>query len=371
MPSGLRAALLVLATYCALCCAPSYAAIADALGNDEGPQLFAPQSAAFLSDTLPAEDGRDDEPDAALGYVMQPVAFGDAFSEETFRSDRFRSPGEFAEYEMKLEVERLTKILKNSDPAEPGTLEAMFDDYANRIIGWPYEHLVASWVSPPLIRFITPARLELGGTLKGGTARSWTGIFKSRWLQDEKWIYSRADFSVRYTSVDSTRSENEQIATELLDLRSQSSPWVIFSKSYAEHDEVEKLAFRGTFAMGPGYRWLDRKDFAVLVTRVGPAATYENFYDPKRSELKPEMVAEVEMKFVFGRATYEQLLTTYSNLQDMDRFRSSAITDLLIPLDAARHWNWKTGFRHTYNGQPNAGVNHNEFEGTFSLVYIR
>ena len=58
--------------------------------------------------------------------------------------------------------------------------------------------------------------------------------------------------------------------------------------------EIEKLAFRGTFALGPGYRWLDRKDFAVLVTRVGPAATYENFYDPKRSELKPEMVAEVE-----------------------------------------------------------------------------
>ena len=83
------------------------------------------------------------------------------------------------------------------------------------------------------------------------------------------------------------------------------------------------------------------------------------------------MVAEVEMRFVFGRATWEQLLTTYANLQDAGRFRSSANTDLLIPLDIARHWNWRTGFRHTYNGRPNVGVNHAEYEGTFSLVFIR
>jgi hypothetical protein len=354
VPSGMRSLFLRFLLLGALCCAPAQATWAEWAGEAQ-------------QDVFEQTDASD--VGAIDDYIFRLESDGEA--DAPFQFARFHSPGEFREYELAIEAEQLTKALQKADPPEPESLEAAFDYYANRVIGWPYERLFASWVPLPLIRAATPARLEVGGNLKDGTARSWTGIFKSRWLRDEKWIYSRADFSARYTSVSSKRSENELIGTELLDLKSQNSPWVVFSKSYAEHDEIEKLAFRGTFALGPGYRWLDRKEFAVLVTRVGPAATYENFYDPKRSELKPEMVAEVEMRFVFGRATYEQLLTTYTNLQDADRFRSSAITDLLIPLDADRHWNWKTGFRHTYNGQPNAGVNHTEYEGTFSLVFVR
>lgn len=219
-------------------------------------------------------------------------------------------------------------------------------------------------------RFTAPQRFEVGGNMTSGTRNGWTTLTKSIWSEDNKWIKSRSEISGRMVTVEEERSSNEWIALTTTDVKSQTSPWLLFSKMSAEYDEIEQLSLRSTLSGGIGYR-IGKLGEAnrFIIVRVGPTATYERYFRPRREEWTPQMLAEIEAKHAFERLTLEHRSSVYPSFDGEEGIRLQNESGLLIPLDDKRFWSCRFGYRHTYNDNHNADVQPNDFELSFTVVF--
>ena len=304
-----------------------------------------------------------------------------AAQEEPFQVDQWVSPAVFDRLEKDVSAFKMPKKLDLPEDEwlrelalaepEPEEGETTFEQYANAVLSHPHDWLIASWVPPVWEERARPKRLELGGNFRQNNKTSWTSLLKSRWENEADWFKNELVLSGRYNRVENTLGANEWIITERFDWKNRSSPWLLFSKFIGEYDEIERLSLRSNLSICPGYRWLDEPKVITLVTRVGPAVNYKNYFGPGKETWAPELVADLEFRIGFGRATFEHTSTTNVNLQNAHEVRFTQETDFLIPLDRAKHWNWKTGFRQTFNTRPVGTVPRNEYEVNFSLVFQR
>ena len=231
--------------------------------------------------------------------------------------------------------------------------------------GWSY---LGMWLGERM----TPRRIEAGGTYASGTRDSWSALLKARWEVEEERYDDELTVNGTYTEVDDERSNNEWIAKDTFDWKAPGeSPWRVFFKSHAEYDEIEKLSFRGTVSTGLGYAWFKEAD-RKLTTRVGPSYTYERFFDPRDTNDKPEMLAEIQFKWTFfDSVVLEHQSSAYPAFKEEDGIRVNDETGLLTPIGTSPFWSWKLGLRHQYNNKPNTAVERNEYQASLMLVYDR
>lgn len=225
------------------------------------------------------------------------------------------------------------------------------------------------WTDPNL-HFWVPQRFDLGGNRTGGTKNSWTVQVKPVWSSDGPLMKHSSQISGRLTEVNSVRSANEWIFTSTTDRRIEGTPWLVFGKVLEEFDQMEKISLRSTVTAGMGYRIQGDMLNRYVIFRLGPTINYERYYGPLREVWTPEILTEIEMKYVYQRMTLEHKTSFFPSLTESE-YRLVNDSGLLLPLDSRSVWSIRTGFLQNYNDRVAAGVRPWSYEASLTVVFQR
>lgn len=225
------------------------------------------------------------------------------------------------------------------------------------------------WTDPNL-RFWVPQRFDLGGNRTGGTKNSWTVQVKPVWSSDGPLMKHSSQISGRLTEVNGVRSANEWIFTSTTDRRIEGTPWLVFGKILEEFDQMEKISLRSTITAGMGYRIQGDMLNRYVIFRLGPTINYERYYGPFREVWTPEILTEIEMKYVYQRMTLEHKTSFFPSLTQ-NEYRMVNDSGLLLPLDSKSVWSIRTGFLQNYNDRVAAGLRPWSYEASLTVVFQR
>lgn len=146
---------------------------------------------------------------------------------------------------------------------------------------------------------------------------------------------------------------------------------IIFLRALDQYDQLQNLDYRGTFSLGPGYRFFD-DDRRRLVVRAGPAVTTELFHRPFLHRTSPDIFGEVEVRWpLWERLKWEQKSTVFPSVENFEVARAQSQTSLFYALDERERWSLRLGFLYQYNSQLTAGRVPSDYTTNLSVVYQR
>lgn len=146
---------------------------------------------------------------------------------------------------------------------------------------------------------------------------------------------------------------------------------LIFLRALDQYDQLQNLDYRGTFSIGPGYRFID-DERRRLVLRAGPAVTTELFHTPFMHRTTPDLFGEVEVRWPFWeRLKCEQKSTVFPSVANFEVARAQSQTSLFYALDEQERWSLRLGFVYQYNGQLTVGRQPSDYTTNLSVVYQR
>jgi putative salt-induced outer membrane protein YdiY len=215
-------------------------------------------------------------------------------------------------------------------------------------------------------------RIELGGSRVDGNSETTEvyigGLFERQFDQ----VFHSLDWNGRQTSANGNVTQSRWQINGTTDFsKNAQGKWILFLTHRHLFDRLADLNYRGTYAGGIGYRFINEGD-KRLIARLGPGMTIEKFDPPLNSRFTPDMFAEAEAKWpVLDRTLLEYKSTFSPSLNEIGVFRMTSTDGVLVKLDDKETWSMKAGLLHYYNSQPNPGKLRNDFTTTFSVVYTR
>ncbi len=215
-------------------------------------------------------------------------------------------------------------------------------------------------------------RFELGGTWVDGNSETSEayigGVFERQFEQ----ISHSLDWNGRHATAGSQVTQSRWQINGTTDFsKDAKGKWILFLTQRHLFDQLADLDYRGTFAGGVGYRFINEGE-KRLIARLGPGATVEKFDPPLGTRVTPDLFAEAEAKWpVFDRTLLEYKSTFSPSLNEIGVFRMTSNYGLLVKLDDKERWAMRTGLRHDHNSQPNPGKKQDDFTTTLSVIYTR
>lgn len=147
--------------------------------------------------------------------------------------------------------------------------------------------------------------------------------------------------------------------------------WLVFLRALDQYDQLQNLDYRGTFSIGPGYRFVndDRHRFVV---RAGPGVTTELYHDPFLHRTTPDLFGEVEIRWpLWERLKWEQKSSVFPSVSNFEIARAQSQTSLFYALDEQERWSVRLGFIYQYNSQLTTGREPSDYTTNVSVVYQR
>lgn len=215
-------------------------------------------------------------------------------------------------------------------------------------------------------------RVELGGTWVDGNSETSEAYIGGSFERQFQQVFHQLEWNGRHATAGEKVTQSRWQFNGTTDLsKNENGKWIIFATHRHLFDELADVNYRGTYASGLGYRFVNEKEKRLIV-RLGPGVTIEKYDPPLGSRLTPDLFSEAEAKWpVFDRTLLEYKGTFTPSLDDLGVFRMTSNYGLLVKLDDKEHWAMRVGLRHDHNSQPNPGKEENDFTTTFSVVYIR
>ncbi|HEX6986010.1 MAG TPA: DUF481 domain-containing protein [Planctomycetaceae bacterium] len=215
-------------------------------------------------------------------------------------------------------------------------------------------------------------RFELGGTWVDGNSETSEAYIGGVFERQFEHVFHQLEWNGRHTTAGETVTQSRWQLNGTTDLsRDSKGKWILFATHRHLFDQLADLNYRGTYASGIGYRFINEGD-KRLIARLGPGATVEKFDPPLGSRVTPDLFAEAEAKWpVFDRTLLEYKSTFTPSLDDLSVFRMTSNYGVLVRLDEKESWAMRVGLRHDHNSQPNPGRKEDDFTTTFSVVYTR
>jgi len=213
-------------------------------------------------------------------------------------------------------------------------------------------------------------RIGLGGRFVDGNNNqdffNVEGIFE----RSHEHRQTQLELGGQYSQVDGDRSSNRWYGNATADF-SQERDWIFFVTAKNEHDEFERLDYRGTLSGGLGFRFFNEKKKRLFV-RLGPAVTYESYTDDRQQRTSPDVQAELESRWpLLERVDYENKATVYPNVENFERFRLVNVAGFLLRLDQHERWRLKLGLRIEYDTDTGEDQENTDYTSNISLVYTR
>ncbi len=213
-------------------------------------------------------------------------------------------------------------------------------------------------------------RFEIGGNYVRGNNETSSLYVAGDTERKYAQVFHTADFSGRYAKSAGKVTQDLWALNSTTDFN-KDSDWILFLSQKHLLDELVDLSYRGTFAGGIGYRFINEGP-KRLITRLGPSTTVERFSSPARFRMTPDLFAETEFRWpLFDRTRVEYKGTFTPGLSAPHALRYTNLVSVLVTLDKGEAWAMKLGLRHDHNGQPVPGKLADDFITTFSLVYSR
>lgn len=175
----------------------------------------------------------------------------------------------------------------------------------------------------------------------------------------------------QFGEANGVRGTNRWFANSNIDRDLAGKKWLIYTQIRDRYDQFERLDYRGTLSAGAGYRFYDDPQ-RRLITRLGPAVTYEIYNSPRVQRVTPDIFGEVEARWPLRtRVTAEHKTSLNPNLLDIQMLRITSTSGISWALDEAEAWSLKLGFLWIYNGRPNEGRLPSDYTSTMSVVYLK
>lgn len=215
-------------------------------------------------------------------------------------------------------------------------------------------------------------RFELGGTWVDGNSETSEAYIGGIFERQFDHVSHSLDWNGRHATAGSEVTQSRWQVNGTTDFsKDAQGKWILFLTQRHLFDQLADLDYRGTFAGGVGYRFINEGD-KRLIARLGPGATVEKFDPPLGTRVTPDLFAEAEAKWpVFDRTQLEYKSTFSPSLNEIGVFRMTSNYGLLVKLDDNERWAMRAGLRHDHNSQPNAGKKEDDFTTTLSVIYSR
>ena len=213
-------------------------------------------------------------------------------------------------------------------------------------------------------------RFEIGGNFVDGNTK--TSEYFIGGLMERKYdkLSLQSDVSGRYGTASYRTTQNKWLLNGTADYKHDGN-WIVFASQRHVYDERADLDYRGTFAIGPGYKFYDEEDKRAII-RVGPGATIEKYDPPKGFDVSPNIFIETETRWpLYERTQFENKNTLTPTIGDISVYRLVSTYGILVALDEKEKWAFKIGLRHEHNSDPQPGKVKNDYTSSFSLVYTR
>ncbi len=215
-------------------------------------------------------------------------------------------------------------------------------------------------------------RFELGGTWVDGNSETTEVYIGGQFERQLEQVSHSLDWNGRHTTAGEKVTQSRWQFNGTTDFsKDAKGKWILFLTHRHLFDQLADLDYRGTFAGGVGYRFINEGD-KRLIARLGPGATVEKYDPPLETRVTPDLFAEAEAKWpVFDRTLLEYKSTFTPSLDEIGVFRMTSNYGLLVKIDETESWAMRFGLRHDHNSEPNPGTKQNDFTTTLSVVYTR
>lgn len=215
-------------------------------------------------------------------------------------------------------------------------------------------------------------RFELGGTWVDGNSETTEVYIGGQFERQFERISHSLDWNGRHTTAGEKVTQSRWQFNGTTDFsKDAKGKWILFLTHRHLFDQLADLDYRGTFAGGVGYRFINEGD-KRLIARLGPGATVEKYSPPLETRVTPDLFAEAEAKWpLFDRTLLEYKSTFTPSLDRIGVFRMTSNYGLLVRIDEKEAWAMRVGLRHDHNSEPNPGTRQNDFTTTLSVVYTR
>lgn len=215
-------------------------------------------------------------------------------------------------------------------------------------------------------------RVELGGTWVDGNSETSDAYIGGSFERQFQQVFHNLEWNGRHATAGSNVTQSRWQFNGTTDFsKNEKGKWILFTTHRHLFDEFADVNYRGTYASGLGYRFINEKEKRLIV-RLGPGATVEKFDPPISWRTTPDLFSEAEAKWpVFDRTLLEYKSTFTPSLNDVGVFRMTSTYGVLVKLDQNENWAMRVGLRHDHNSLPNPGKKQDDFTTTFSVVYMR
>jgi putative salt-induced outer membrane protein YdiY len=215
-------------------------------------------------------------------------------------------------------------------------------------------------------------RFELGGSLVTGNSETSEAYIGGIFERQFERVSHSLDWNGRQTTAGGQTTQSRWQFNGTSDFsKDAKGKWILFATHRHLFDQLADLNYRGTYAGGLGYRFINEGD-KRLIARLGPGVTIEKFDPPLNSRITPDLFAEAEAKWpIFDRTLLEYKSTFSPSLNEIGVFRMTSTYGVLVQLDEKETWAMRAGLLHLHNSQPNPGKKEDDFTTTFSVVYTR
>jgi len=215
-------------------------------------------------------------------------------------------------------------------------------------------------------------RVEFGGTWVDGNSETSEAYVGGAFERQFEQVFHQLEWNGRHATAGAKVTQSRWQFNGTTDFsKDEKGKWIIFATHRHLFDELADVNYRGTYASGLGYRFVNEGEKRFIV-RLGPGATAEKYDPPIGWRVTPDLFSEAEAKWpVFERTLLEYKSTLTPSLDDLGVFRATSTYGLLVKLDEKEAWAMRVGLRHDHNSQPNPGKKENDFTTTFSVVYTR
>ncbi len=184
------------------------------------------------------------------------------------------------------------------------------------------------------------------------------------------WLNTQVQFGGQFGQSNGVRGTNRWYASSTTDF-TKTKNWIYFIKHMDEYDEFQNLDYRGTLSGGIGYRFYDEPK-KRLITRIGPAGTYEMFRKPHLQRTTFDIFTEAEFRWPLSkRLQLEGKTTVYPNVENLGLFRANSTVTVIIPLDERECWNFQIGIQDQYISRPNQNRLPHDLWTNLSIMYQR
>lgn len=257
------------------------------------------------------------------------------------------------------------------DPMTAGTLKLMEADEARAQIPDSWLPIEEYWENVTNGFDEWTRKVALGARYLNGNSKEVFIDLGVDFEHREETRLTQVNLGGQFGESNGVRGTNRWWANSNTDRDLEGKKWLIYTQVRDKYDQFENLDYRGTLSAGGGYRFYDTPE-QRLITRLGPAVTYEIYNSPKVQRVTPDVFGEIEARWPLRkRVTAEHKTSLNPSLLDIQLLRITSTSGISWALDEAESWSLKLGFLWIYNGRPNEGRVPSDYTGTMSVVYLK